>query len=81
MRILGILLAYIIGQIFEGNTTRAGNITLFFGPTFISIIQTVMIGYNLPESPVELLRANETIKAGEALELLFSREDSAKRLN
>lgn len=40
-----------------------------------------MIGYNLPESPVELLRANETIKAGEALELLFSREDSAKRLN
>jgi MFS family permease len=48
---------------------------------FIAIVQAIMIGYNMPDSPVEMLRDNKTYQAAEALELLYSKEDSERRLN
>ena len=59
MRILGILIAYIIGTIFiQNNAAETGHIFLFSGPAIISFFQALTLGYNLPESPVEMLRAN-----------------------
>jgi hypothetical protein len=36
--------------------SNAGNIFIFFVPVFLSAVQTLMLGYLLPESPVELIR-------------------------
>ena len=64
MRILGILLAYVIGTIFiQLKSASNGHIVLFLGPAVISIFQALSLGYNLPESPVEMLRDNEESKA------------------
>lgn len=59
MRILGILLCYVLGQLFSSERSNNGNIFIFFGPAIISIIQATYLGYHLPESPVELLRAKQ----------------------
>jgi hypothetical protein len=57
MRILGVLLCYFVGSLFSDVTTSiVGNVTLFFGPALISAVQTLVLGYYLPESPVELIR-------------------------
>ena len=53
MRILGILIAYVIGTIFiQSDVAQTGHIFLFLGPAIIAIFQALTIGFNLPESPV-----------------------------
>lgn len=58
-RIIGILICYIMGQLFSTLTTATGNIVLFFGPLIIAAVQSIVLGYQLPESPVELLQAKQ----------------------
>ena len=49
MRILGILIAYVIGTIFiQSGASDTGHIFLFLGPAIISIFQALTLGYNLP---------------------------------
>lgn len=57
-RILGILICYVIAEIFDYRKDETEHVVVFFGLAFLALVQAILIFLYLPHSPVEMIKAN-----------------------
>jgi MFS family permease len=79
-RILGILICYLISELFNYTEDETEHIIVFFGPAFLALIQAILIRIYLPESIVDLLKLQRYDQLRASVGLLYSQEIVSLRI-
>jgi hypothetical protein len=74
-RVFGILVCYTIAEIFDYKQDEREHISVYFGLSYLAIIQAILVYFYLPHSPVEMMARNNEKEFMATMEMLYRRED------